>query len=76
LTKLPDASWKDVVRALEKSGFVFDRQKGSHAIYYHPDTQATVSVPKHSSIKKGTLMNIIKQTGLTKDEFIEFMGKK
>jgi len=40
-------------------------------IYFHPETQATVSVPQHSSIKKGTLMHIIKQTGLTREEFIE-----
>jgi len=60
-----------VARALDKCGFIFDRQKGSHMIYFHPETQATVSVPQHSSIKKGTLMHIIKQTGLTREEFIE-----
>jgi predicted RNA binding protein YcfA (HicA-like mRNA interferase family) len=76
LTRLPELSWKDTVKALERAGFVFDRQKGSHLVYYHPDTQATVTIPKHSSIKKGTLMQIIKQTGLTRDEFLELTGKR
>ena len=71
MSKLPAVSWRDVTRALGKCGFLFDRQKGSHMIYFHPESQATVSVPQHASIKKGTLMHIIKQTGLTREEFIE-----
>jgi predicted RNA binding protein YcfA (HicA-like mRNA interferase family) len=73
VSKLPAASWKDVVRALERAGFCFDRQRGSHLIYYHPSTQATVSIPKHASLKKGTLMHIIKQTGLSREEFITLL---
>ncbi len=75
MTRLPDISWKDAVKAIEKSGFVFDRQKGSHLVYYHPDTQATAIIPRHSSIKKGTLMHILKQAGLTRDEFLNLIGK-
>ena len=73
MTKLPEISWKDAVKALEKSGFVFDRQKGSHMVYYHPETQATTIVPKHSVIKKGTLAQILKQAGLTREDFFRLI---
>lgn len=73
MTRIPEVSWRDVVRALEKSGFVFDRQRGSHLVYFHPETQATVIIPRHPAIKKGTLMHILKQAGLTRDEFLELI---
>ena len=73
MTKIPEVSWKEVVNALEKSGFIFDRQKGSHMVYYHPQTQATVVVPKHRVIKKGTLSKILKDAGLSRDDFISLI---
>ena len=75
MTRLPEISWRDVVKALEKSGFVFDRQKGSHMVYYHPNTQATATVPRHGSIKKGTLHQILKQAGLSREQFLELIQK-
>lgn len=73
MTRIPEVSWKDVVNALEKSGFIFDRQKGSHMVYYHPKTQATVVVPRHKTIKKGTLSRILKDAGLSRDDFLSLI---
>jgi predicted RNA binding protein YcfA (HicA-like mRNA interferase family) len=73
VTRIPEVSWKDVVKAFENSGFLYDRQKGSHLVYFHPETNATVVVPRHRSIKKGTLSHILKQAGLTRDEFLELI---
>ena len=75
MTKLPALSWKKVVKGLERAGFVFDRQRGSHMVYYHPESQATVTVPRHSAIKKGTLAHILKQSGLTRDEFLRLLNE-
>ena len=58
-----------VVRALEHAGFVFDRQRGSHMVYYHPDSNRTVVVPKHREIKAGTLCEILKEAELSSEEF-------
>lgn len=57
-----------VIRILEQAGFVFVRQKGSHRIYIKDDLGVTV--PYHNrDLKKGTLKNIIKQSGLTLKDF-------
>ena len=69
MSRLPDLSWQQVVRALERAGFVFDRQKGSHMVYYHPETNHTVVVPRHQTIKTGTLREILREANLDREEF-------
>jgi predicted RNA binding protein YcfA (HicA-like mRNA interferase family) len=64
---------------LKKAGFVFDRHtKGSHEIYYSPKTKRRTTVPNHpgATLPKGTLREIIKQAGLTRDEFMQLLKKK
>jgi predicted RNA binding protein YcfA (HicA-like mRNA interferase family) len=68
--RLPSLDAKEVARALERAGFVFQRQKGSHATYRHPETKRTTVVPMHSGdIKRPLLKLIIEQTGMTEEEF-------
>ncbi|MBL1258557.1 type II toxin-antitoxin system HicA family toxin [Methylocystis sp. Sn-Cys] len=68
--RLPSLDAKEVARALERAGFVFQRQKGSHATYRHPETKRTTVVPMHSGdIKRALLRLIIEQTGMTEEEF-------
>ena len=69
MSRLPSLSWQQVVGALERTGFVFDRQKGSHMVYYHPDTNHTVVVPRHRIIKMGTLREILREANLSREEF-------
>ena len=70
--ELPVLKSKEVVRILEKIGFHFYRQKGSHKIFVKDDYQ--VVVPMHNKdLKKGTLFNIIKGTGLSKEEFKSYI---
>ncbi|MDB9439983.1 type II toxin-antitoxin system HicA family toxin [Sphaerospermopsis kisseleviana CS-549] len=61
---------------MEKIGFYFDRQKGSHAIYKHNDGHRVV-IPIHSGkdIKQGTLMGIIQDVGMDKETFFNLLGK-
>lgn len=61
---------KYIIEILEVNGFIYDRQKGSHVIYKNDNK--TVVVPYHGSnkeIKVGTVLSIIKQSGLDKELF-------
>lgn len=73
MSKLPVLSGKECVKALEKTGFFMIRQKGSHIslIRHHPFTQ--VVVPNHHELDRGTLRSIIRQAGLSIDEFVELL---
>jgi predicted RNA binding protein YcfA (HicA-like mRNA interferase family) len=50
-------------------GFLIDRQRGSHIILVHEDPRTTVSIPDHKELDRGTLRAIIRQVGLSVDEF-------
>jgi len=59
---------RELIKVLESHGFLFQRSKGSHQIYRHPDGRRTV-VPMHvKDMKTGTLLAILKQSGIPKDE--------
>ncbi len=61
-------SGKNVVKALRRTGFVVDHQRGSHIFMHNLERNISVIVPLHREIKKGTLNNIIKKAGLTLDD--------
>jgi len=70
--KLPVLSGKEIIKALAKIGFVPARQKGSHVFLRHADGRRTV-VPLHEEVNKSTLMDIIEQSKLTKEEFLKLL---
>ncbi|MCP8307645.1 MAG: type II toxin-antitoxin system HicA family toxin [archaeon] len=69
--KLPVLSWREVIKALQKAGFTIAHQKGSHIILSKHGK--FIAVPKHEEIAKGTLMSIIRDAGLTKEEFLKLI---
>jgi predicted RNA binding protein YcfA (HicA-like mRNA interferase family) len=69
MSKLPRVSGADVVKALEKADFQFIRQHGSHMILRRTDPFSQTSVPNHRELDRGTLRAIIRQAGLSVDEF-------
>jgi predicted RNA binding protein YcfA (HicA-like mRNA interferase family) len=71
LSKLPPLSWRELVKALAKAGFKIVRQKGSHIILVKDER--IVPVPRHAEIKRGLLMEIIVEAGLTKEEFLRLL---
>ena len=74
MTALPVVSGREVVKALEKIGFVFDRQRGSHMILRQENPpHRRLTVPDHQDVAKGTLRSIIRQAGLTVDEFDDLL---
>ena len=72
MAKLPVLSGREVIRVLSKVGFVQKRQKGSHVILVRENEEGKrgVVVPNHKDIDKGTLINIIRQAGLKREEFM------
>lgn len=69
---LPSLKPIEVIRKLRKASFVFDRHaKGSHEIWYNPITHRRTVIPNHpgKDIPKGTLHAIIRESGLTIENF-------
>lgn len=70
MPKLPSLTPKQVLKILLNCGFIVDRIKGSHHILYNEDTGKRVVIPMHcKDLPKGTLYEIIKQSGLNVDDF-------
>jgi len=74
LSRIPRISGRETVKALRKVGYEFDRQKGSHIILRQINSPfRRVVVPDHKEVAKGTLRGIIRQVGLTVEEFLRFL---
>lgn len=73
MSKLPIISGQECIKALEKVCFYLLRQRGSHIILRRDEPYAEVVVPNHQTLDKGTLRTIIRQVGLSVDEFIELL---
>ena len=74
MSKLPQVSGKNCLKALSKVGFFVKRQKGSHIIVCRNDPFAEVVIPNHKTLDKGTLRAIIRQADLDVNEFIELLN--
>jgi predicted RNA binding protein YcfA (HicA-like mRNA interferase family) len=72
---LPSLSGKEVVRLLEKAGWEKVRQRGSHMILVKPGEIASLSVPNHKEVAKGTLRSLVRAAGLTPDSFLALRKK-
>lgn len=75
MPKAPVVTGREAIRALERAGLVFDRQRGSHVHLWHPQRRRTVTVPVHAGETLGpkTLKSILRQAGLTVEEFRELL---
>ena len=72
MPKLPSLKPRELIKSFEKLGYIVDRQKGSHVILYHPLTKRRLTIPLHTKdVPNGTLLAIIKQAGLTKEDFLK-----
>jgi predicted RNA binding protein YcfA (HicA-like mRNA interferase family) len=67
---LPALNGREVVKIFEADGWRIARQRGSHIILVKDKHIATLSVPEHREVAKGTLRSLIRASGLTPDEFI------
>ena len=74
MTRLPSVTPREVMAALLKAGFVERKGRGSHRAFRHPQTRRIVTVSVHSeALKRGTLAAIIRQSGISRDNFLELL---
>lgn len=74
MTRLPrHVSGRECVKALEKIGFVVARQRGSHIVLWRDEPPTGLVVPDHRAITVGTLRGIIRDAGLTVEEFVRLL---
>lgn len=63
---------REIIKILQKLGFINKRQSGSHVIMFSPVSKTTIPVPLHKKdVKRGLLLGIIKQANSTEKEFIK-----
>jgi predicted RNA binding protein YcfA (HicA-like mRNA interferase family) len=73
VSKLPVISGADCVKALTKIGFEVYRQRGSDIVVVRKFSPSQTTIPNHRELDRGTLRAIIRQTGLTVEEFIALL---
>jgi len=73
--KLPFISSDKLLKILSKRGFSITRHKGSHILLHKKENGKTllVVVPKRNPIKIGTLISILKQANIIRDEFLKIV---
>ncbi|MDE2699052.1 MAG: type II toxin-antitoxin system HicA family toxin [Gemmatimonadota bacterium] len=62
---------RDVIRAFRRLGWRVVRQRSTHIIMVKDGHWATLSIPDHSEVARGTLRSLISKAGLTVDEFLD-----
>ena len=75
MPKLPVISGKELIAALKRAGFVEVRQRGSHISLQKVTSEITYKtvVPLHRELAKGTIIDILHQTGLSRDDLLELL---
>jgi len=73
MIKLPILSGEKVIKVFKNAGWNVDRQKGSHVVMTKKGNIASLSVPMHKEIAPGTLRALIRNSGMTVEEFINLL---
>jgi predicted RNA binding protein YcfA (HicA-like mRNA interferase family) len=71
MSKLPVVSGKECIKILEKFGFYFKRQEGSHIILRRDTPFSQIVVPNHKTLDRGTLRAILRQAEIDAEEFVK-----
>ena len=75
MPSLPRLSGREVVKVFAKDGWEMARQRGSHMILVKQGHMATLSVPDHREVAKGTLRSLIRASGLTVEDFADLSAR-
>ena len=67
---LPVLSGRQVVAVFVALGWSVARQRGSHVVLTKPGQMATLSVPDHAEVARGTLRSLLRAGGVTSSEFV------
>ncbi len=75
MPKLPAVRPREVIKFLERNGFVLDHATGSHFVFYHPVSKRRAVVPRHNrDMPKGTLLALLREAGFAREQLIDFLG--
>ncbi|MEW6245071.1 MAG: type II toxin-antitoxin system HicA family toxin [Bacillota bacterium] len=69
MARLPVISGRQAVKAFQKAGWVPIRRAGSHVMMVKSGTRITLSIPDHKELDRGTLRSLIRNAGMTVDQF-------
>jgi predicted RNA binding protein YcfA (HicA-like mRNA interferase family) len=72
MARLPSISGDDFVKAMRKIGYDWDHTEGSHMILLH-SSRGRLSVPRHKELGRGLLRALIRDAGLTREEFLTLL---
>lgn len=75
MARLPIVSGDEAIKALQRAGWVARRQIGSHVMLDKEGEATTLSVPRHRELGPGLLRHLIKDAGLTIDEFVALLRR-
>lgn len=74
MSRLPQVSGRDVVKLLMRIGYEQDRVRGSHIMMRQTASpHRRLTIPNHDPVAKGTLRAIIRQAGLSVEEFVTLL---
>ena len=74
MSRLPVVSGHEAVRAFGRIGYVVDRQRGSHIQLRQPTPPfRRLTIPDHKELGRGLLRSLIRDAGITVDEFIALL---
>jgi predicted RNA binding protein YcfA (HicA-like mRNA interferase family) len=72
--RIPVVSGDGFVEAMGRIGYTWDHTEGSHMILVHP-SRCRLSVPRHRELGRGLVRKLIRDAGLTRDEFIDLLTR-
>jgi predicted RNA binding protein YcfA (HicA-like mRNA interferase family) len=75
VARLPVISGDEAIKAFQKAGWEVRRQVGSHVMLDKDGEVATLSVPRHRDLGPGLLRRLIKDAGMTVEEFVGLMRR-
>ena len=75
MTKLPAVSGKQAIAAFERAGWVFARQRGSHVMMKRRGHRLVLTIPLAKELDRGLLRRLIRDAGLTVNQFREYLKR-
>ncbi|MEJ2745560.1 MAG: type II toxin-antitoxin system HicA family toxin [bacterium] len=76
MSRLPSISGLEALKAFQRAGWLFARQRGSHMIMTKDGMDVTLSIPNHRELKRPLLRHLIKDAGMSEDDFILYLKKE
>jgi predicted RNA binding protein YcfA (HicA-like mRNA interferase family) len=71
--RISPTDWRTQVKIFEAFGCTYQRQKGDHLIFHHPEAKRAVVIPRYEEIPVTVIMNNMKTVGMTRREYLHLL---